>query len=140
MQHKHNTRQQKYNTRHHKHNKTLHDTTRMQQETTRVQNNLKFVLIYLYHHCMLGACSIRLWSSVYVVKFRKLKIAFSSNNENRNFLRESFWKNVNCSRIFSRVSYFGETRFRLRNQLVQKKKVNKEGMKEYFHKINYQKL
>ena len=48
--------------------------------------------------------------------------------------------NVNCSRIFSRVNYFGGKKFQLGNQLVQKKKVNKEGRKKYFHKINYQKL
>ena len=131
-------RQHDYNTTQHDTTRVQHETTRVQHETTRVQNNLKFVLIYSYHRCMLGACYIRLWSSIYVVKLRKLKIA--SNSENRNFLQESFWVNVNCSKIFWRVSYFGKKKFQLGNKSVQIKKVNKVGMKEYFHKINHQKL
>ena len=38
-----------------RHNTRQHDTARVQHETSRVQNNLKFVMIYSYHRCMLGA-------------------------------------------------------------------------------------
>ena len=65
-------------------------TTRVQHKTAQLQNNLKFVLIYSYHRYILGAWYISLYSSVYVAKLRKLKIAFSSNSENGNLLRESF--------------------------------------------------
>ena len=58
-------------------------TTRVQHETKQVQNNLNFILIYSYDCCMLGAWYIRLYSTVYVVELRTLKITFSSNSQNR---------------------------------------------------------
>ena len=70
-----NTRQNettRYNTRQHEHNMTQHETTQVQHDITRdntnatetirvqhetiwVQNNLKSILIYSYHLCILGA-------------------------------------------------------------------------------------
>ena len=84
-----NTRQDKYNTTQHEYSTRRHDTTRdktsttqeqqkairVQHETTRVQNNIKLIFIFLYHHCILGTWYIRLYSSVYIVKLKKLKIS-----------------------------------------------------------------
>ena len=41
-------------------NTTQHETTRVQHETTRVQNNIKFIMIYFCHRCLLGFRYIRL--------------------------------------------------------------------------------
>ena len=108
-----NTTQHKTTWVQHDTTQVQHETIRVQHKTARLQNNLKFVLIYSYHRYILGAWYISLYSSVYVAKLRKLKIAFSSNSENGNFLRESFWVNLNCSRIFSWVSYSGKKSFNL---------------------------
>ena len=53
-------RQHEYNTIQHETTRVQHETTRVQQETTRVQNNTKFILIYLFYRCLLGAGYIRL--------------------------------------------------------------------------------
>ena len=42
-----------------RHNTRQHDTARVQHETTQVQNNIKFILIYLYHRCILGGRYIK---------------------------------------------------------------------------------
>ena len=76
----HNTRQHEYNTKQYECN------TRQQEynkSSTRVQNNITFILIYLYHRCILGARYIEIYSSVYVVILRKIKIFFFSNSQNR---------------------------------------------------------
>ena len=66
---RHNTRQYETtrdNTRQHETTRVQHETTRVQHETTRdntrqheynmrQQNNIKFILIYLYHCCILEA-------------------------------------------------------------------------------------
>ena len=47
--HEYNTTQHETTQVQHETTRVQHDTTRAQHEATRVQNNLKFVLIYLYH-------------------------------------------------------------------------------------------
>ena len=86
-----------HNTKQHEYNTTQHDTTRVQHETTQVQNNIKFTLIYLCHCCLLGAWYIRLYTSVYIVNPRKLKIAFSSNSQNRTRKSQG---SVGCNCVF----------------------------------------
>ena len=80
---RHNTSKTQRSTRQHETTRVQHETTQEQHETIRVQNNIKFILIYLFHRCILASREIRLYSSVYVVKLRKLRISFSSNSQNR---------------------------------------------------------
>ena len=58
---RHHTSITRHNTRQHKTIRVQHEATRdnrratqVQHETTQVQNNIKFILIYLYHRCILG--------------------------------------------------------------------------------------
>ena len=45
-------------------------------DATWVQHNIKFILIYLYHRCILGTCYIMLQSSVYILKLENWKSLF----------------------------------------------------------------
>ena len=56
---------------------TKHETTRVQHEVTRAKheyNNIKFILVYLYHRCILGTWYIK--SSVYILKLKNWKSLF----------------------------------------------------------------
>ena len=123
----------RHSTRQHKCNRDNTSITRVQHEAARLQNNLKFILIYSYHCCILGAWYTSLQGTVYAVKFRKLKLAFSSNSQNRtrkskgNGLLQlcfylSVYQNNFDTRIYNLISVPQITYFLLENAIISSKR------------------